>query len=320
VSVGPHIAARTGQALETEPRLVDGAVGTSVDQEIVDEGTEQAAEERSNHRDPEVISSSRPNLVTVSKHVRNKTRTKVTGKVDSVTSLPTEAGTDAKDQEEQTKGHELSGANVVVIGHGVNAHHQDGRGNDFGEEHASAGHERSGVCAEDASGGSVASDSPDASTTLKHVDGGLVVAVDDSSASHGSENLSEHVDRELAPRVATENTVGKGDGRIDVTTALAGGVNTKHDTDSPAPRDGLVISLLASTKNDLGDDTVTEEDQDHGTEELREGILHRLADAHPLRRVGSIRSVVSGRRLLVHNVAALSDLVPLVLLVDLLGD
>lgn len=40
----------------------------------------------------------------------------------------------------------------------------------------------------------------------------------------------------------------------------------------PAPRDGLIISLLSMAEQDLRDDSVAEENQDHSSEELGECI------------------------------------------------
>ena len=232
MSVGPDILARASEAPETKHGLVDGAISASVDEEIVEESTEQAAEERRDHGDPEVVTTERPDLRTVANHVGNETRAKVTGEVDSVTSLPAEASTDTEDEEEETEGHHLAGTNVVVVGHGVDAHHEDSRGDDLGEEHASTSHELGRVRAEDASGGSLAANSSDTSAALKHVDGRLVVSVDNGSTGHGAEDLSNGVDGELAPRVATEDAVGEGNSRVDVTAALSRDVDTEHDTDS----------------------------------------------------------------------------------------
>ena len=56
-------------------------------------------------------------------------------------------------------------------------------------------------------------------------------------------------------------------------TTLAASVHTQHYTDTPAPTDGLVISLLAIGQDDLSHDTVTEHEDDERSNELGKGIL-----------------------------------------------
>ena len=60
--------------------------------------------------------------------------------------------------------------------------------------------------------------------------------------------------------------------RVSTTTYLEEerDLHAKHDTQSPAPTDGLVVSMRTVTEDDLGDDTIAEHDQDEGTQEFRE--------------------------------------------------
>lgn len=178
---------------------------------------------------PEVISASGPDFVSVTNHVRNETGAKVTSQVDSVASLPTEASANAEDEEEEAKGHERTGANVASVGESEDDKLKNGASDELGEEHASSGHESSGICAEDTSSRVLQADSSDTRAALVHVKSRLVVGIDDGSSSHGTQNLSEHVDGELAPWVTTEDAVGKCNSRVKMTSRLSTNIDTKHN-------------------------------------------------------------------------------------------
>lgn len=180
---------------------------------------------------PEVIVASRPDLVSVTDHVRDQTRTKVTSQVHGVTRLPTEAGTKGEDQETDHQGHQVAGA---VVGQAEEAEHEDGRGDVLGEEHAGGAQERSRVGTEDAGSRVVARDGADVATALENVDGRPVVGVNNSSGGHGAQQLGDEVDGELAPWELAVHATGKCDGWVQVATGLAGDVDTDHDTDTEA--------------------------------------------------------------------------------------
>lgn len=74
---------------------------------------------------PEIISSSRPDFVSVAESGAHQPRPKVTGEVDGVSGLPSETSTDAKDHEEETEGGEVARAQVAVVIKGVDEKHQD---------------------------------------------------------------------------------------------------------------------------------------------------------------------------------------------------
>lgn len=165
---------------------------------------------------PEVVATSRPDLMAVSQHVRDQSRAKIPSQVDGIASLPAEASANPEDHEEQTEWCEVAGTEISVVLEGVDQEHQKPTGDELGEELSRLGHERCGVGAEDACCRGVASDRADARATLEDVDGGLVVAVDNGSCGHGTEDLGEHVDGELAPWELSVDAVGKCDRGVQV--------------------------------------------------------------------------------------------------------
>lgn len=259
MGVGPHALAGPHQALKAQHRGVDGAV-SGIDEDVVQEPAKRAAAEWSNHGNlqcmvsndesciitakrgdtgegenttyPEIVTTCGPHFMAISNHERHQSGTKVTSKVDGITSLPTEAGTNTKDEEEEAERHQVSSSNVVRVGQGEDAEHEDAAGNEFGEEHACPGHESGRVCAKDASGSGRASHGSDTGAPFKGIESRLVVGIHDGSASHGSEELGKGIDGELSPRVTAVETVGKGHRWVEVTAGLSANIDAKHDSDS----------------------------------------------------------------------------------------
>ena len=104
------------------------------------------------------------------------------------------------------------------------------------------GHELCWVGAKDASGSGRSSDSTHAAA-LELVDGTLVVSVDDCCSTHGTKDLCQHVDRELPPWEFSEDAVGESDSGIQVSTGNTRCVDTQHDTKTPAPGSGKIVSM-----------------------------------------------------------------------------
>lgn len=94
------------EAIQTPVRSIDRALA-SEEQDVVEEAAECATAEWSDHGNPEVIVAGSPHLWTVSDHVRHQARTKVTGKINGVSCLPAEAGSDAENNEEESQGSQL---------------------------------------------------------------------------------------------------------------------------------------------------------------------------------------------------------------------
>lgn len=189
---------------------------------------------------PKVVSTSRKDFVAVADKVRDEARTKVTGQVDGITSLPTEASANAKDEEEEPQGEHahVRAIEVVRIGEAKNDELENAACDKLGEEHAGSGHEGSGICAEQASGGVFATNGANVDTALKGVNGRTVVGVDDSSSRHGSKQLCQSIDRELAPGVATVEAVGKGNGGVEMAARLAGDEEAEEHTNAKKRKQG----------------------------------------------------------------------------------
>lgn len=163
--------------------------------------------------------------MSVSNHIGHQSRTKVTSQVDGIARLPAKARADAKDEEEQAQRHQVPSANVVRIGQGEDAEHEDAAGDELGEEHAGPGHEGRRVRAEDAGGGGRPRHGPDPGAPFEGVKGRLVVAIDDGCAGHGPEELGQGVHGQLAPGVAAVQAVGQGHGRVEVTAGFAADID-----------------------------------------------------------------------------------------------
>ena len=88
------------------------------------------------------------------------------------------------------------------------------------------------ICAENASSGVIreARDGSDVGTAFENIDSRFVVSVDDSRGTHATEDLSDQVDGEFSPWEFAEDTVGEGNGWVQVGTRFAASVNTEHDS------------------------------------------------------------------------------------------
>lgn len=192
----------------------------------------QAGDEKRKTTYPEIVTACGPHFVAISNHERHQSGTEITSKVDGITSFPAEASANAEDEEEEAKRHQVSSSNVVRVGQGENAEHEDAAGNELGEKHARPSHERGRIRAKDASGGGRASHSSDTGASLKHIESRLVVGIDDGSTRHGSQELGKGIDGELSPRVAAVQTVGKRHRWVEVTAGFTANIDAEHDSDS----------------------------------------------------------------------------------------
>lgn len=154
--------------------------------------------------------------MTVTDHVRHQARTKVTGEVDGIACLPSETSTNAKDDEEEAERRQRTSSDVSIVLQSVDQEHEQGAGDELGEEHAGSGHESRRVCAEDTSGGIFAGNGTNACSALEDINRRLVVGIDDRSGRHCTKKLSEHVDWEFSPREFPEDAICKRHGRVEM--------------------------------------------------------------------------------------------------------
>jgi hypothetical protein len=200
---------------------------------------------------PKVVVPSAPYFVSVSEHVAHKTRTEVTSQINSIASFPaycvisiftlkspdervkhTEASTDTEYNEEQSQRSKVASTDIAIILKSINAEDENRRSNNLGEELSSACQEFGRICAEDTRGRviRVTRDSSDAVTTFEDIDCRFIVSVHDSRGTHATENLSDHVDGKFSPWEFAEDTIGKGNGWVQVSTRFTASVNTKHNS------------------------------------------------------------------------------------------
>lgn len=102
---------------------------------------------------PEIIVAGSPNFVAITNHIADESWTEITSKIDSISGFPTEACTNTKDNEEETKWCEGTSTDIAIIFQCVDQEHQQARCNELREELTCLCHEGCWVCAEDAGSG-----------------------------------------------------------------------------------------------------------------------------------------------------------------------
>ena len=79
---------------------------------------------------------------------------------------------------------------------------------------------------------------------LVNINGRFVIAIDDSSTTEATGDLCTSVDGPFSPWELAEDTIGKGDGRIEMPSSAASYVHTKHNADAPAVRRNKLALLM----------------------------------------------------------------------------
>lgn len=269
-------------SVEAHVRPVKRRLVTSVDEEIVEETTEGGSNEGGNDGHPEVVVAGSPDLGAISNHGSDKSGAKISGQVDSIAGFPSKTSANGEDEEKENERSQGTSREVLVVVDGENSKLQNCRGNHLREELAGGAHEFGRVGTEDACGGLGAANGSAALAALVDVDGRSVVSVNERSTHHTSQKLGNEVDGELTPGEASVNTRGESHGGVEMTTGNStSGVHAKHDTETPAPRNGLVVTLGSTGKSDLGDDTVTEENENQTAPELSKGLSQLVSDSGP---------------------------------------
>ena len=194
--------------------------------QVVSGGSQPKLKNNRRRTHPEVVAASRPDLVTIAKHIADQARAKVTSKIDSIARFPAEASTNTEDDEEQAKRREIASSDIAIVLEGVDQEHQESASDELGEELTGLGHERRWVGAEDSSTRGRLAHGADAGAALEDVNGRLVIAVNNRRCTHGTEDLSDHVNGEFPPGKLSEDAVGKGDCRVEMGAGNATGVNT----------------------------------------------------------------------------------------------
>lgn len=285
---GQGLAASAGtrhHALKPHGGHVDGRLNASENKEVVDETAKGGTQNRRNNGDPKVVATGSPDLRTVADDVTGETGAKVTRGIHGVAGFPAKRGAQTKDKKDENQRTKVASRQVVVVVDGVDAKHEDGGSNKLGKKHAGARHKGRRVCAENATSTGGAANGAH-THALVHVKRGLVVAVNNKRADKGTHELGKDVDGELLPGKAAKDAVGKRDGRVEVATGdTTRAVDAKHDADTPRPRDGLVGTVGVLGHDDLGNDTVSKENDHHCANELGKGFSEGVPNAGPKRQV-----------------------------------
>ncbi|KAI6752392.1 hypothetical protein HG530_013761 [Fusarium avenaceum] len=226
VTTKTHVKSHRIYTGEPVALRVDGT-GSCVDEHIIEEATESTAKEGSHHR----------NLITP---VSSEFYTEIF-------SLDSPRSSSHQQTTPRFRIRSWTGTDVVAVGHGKDDKLQNGAGNKFGEEHASACHELSRICAEDAGGCVLANNGSDTRTAFICVEGRFVVSVHDSCGGHGSEDLGNGIYGKLSPWVTSEQTICQCHGWVQVTTRFTANIHSKHDTEAK------FMSVMNSITDDDGD-------------------------------------------------------------------
>jgi hypothetical protein len=192
---------------------------------------------------PEVIVSSRPHLVAIPNKVGEQSWTEISGKINRIASLPSESRADPKYQKEKHEGSKIARAEIAVIFQGEDHEHEHRTRNELREELASLRHKWLGVRAEDASSRVISGNSSNVGAAFVNINGGFVVAVDDSSTTEAACNLSASICRPLTPGELPEYTIRERDGRIEVSSCATCSIYPEHDPYAPAERRRVSPSL-----------------------------------------------------------------------------
>jgi hypothetical protein len=78
----------TKQVFETQPWCIHWTLGPCVDTEIIQEPSKDTSTKWSYHRDPEIIPSCAPNLMSIPYDVGHKTRAEISSDVDCIAGFP----------------------------------------------------------------------------------------------------------------------------------------------------------------------------------------------------------------------------------------
>jgi len=195
--------------------------------------------------------------------------------------LSAESSSDGENEEEEDKTIHSWRARVVV---GIAETENDGQENsgssEFGEERGYVGHVWLSSSEEEGSCAGRFAESSDTGSTFELVDKILIVGLDEDGSDHSTEKLSKEVSRYFAPGETTEDGERSGDsGREMGTRYTTSNVDTEHNTGSPSVRDGEVASLRQVGKNDLAVHTVSEDNENHRSQELAKVFLVAVAES-----------------------------------------
>jgi hypothetical protein len=135
---------------------------------------------------PEVVVPSGPHLVAIPNKVGEQSRAKISSKINRIARLPPKSRADAEDQKEKHERSKIACAKIAVVFQDEDHEHEHRTCDELGEELASLRHEWLRIRAEDASSRVLSGNSANVGAALVYIDGGFVVAVNDSCAAEAS--------------------------------------------------------------------------------------------------------------------------------------
>src|SRR5579871_5160922 len=94
--------------------------------------------------------------MSVPQKVTHQPRPKISRKIDSITSLPSETSSNSKNDKEESQRCQITSSNIPIILECINTKHENGTSNKFRKELSCLCHKCGRVCAEDSGGRMIA--------------------------------------------------------------------------------------------------------------------------------------------------------------------
>lgn len=181
--------------------------------------------------------------MSVANSIRHKSRSKIPGKIKSVTSLKPKTSTQTENQKEQHQRQQITRPDIRVVLERKDNKHKNGTGDKLGEEHIRSRQKSLRIRAKDASSRGFRRWHCPLAIAFKVVDRGDVVDINNTRATEPTEELGEEVYWKTAPGQLAIEAAGEGDGGVEKSTGVAGNVDTQHDADAPTTRTTCQPSL-----------------------------------------------------------------------------
>ena len=124
---------------------------------------------------------------------------------------------------------------------------EDRTGYELREELTRLRKERLRVGAEDRRSGCLARRHRPDALAFHVINGRDIVGIDDACTDESAEELSKEVNWESSPRQLPIEAIRKSDRRVEIPSTVTSDVDAKHDTETPSPRNALVLPKAIAT-------------------------------------------------------------------------
>lgn len=188
--------------LRREHLVVEGAGSTGVDEEIVDKGTTDSTQERSNDGHPEVKARLFEHAKAPAKERGEQARGQVTGRVQGETSLIAKGSSDGNQRKSNDQGLDVAGGVVTLIRGREEDKDEEGGADKLGNKGGGVG---------DVLGLRTGDKDTNGGVAVGVLDSRVVGDVDNEGTDKGTEELGGPVDGNLGPGKTAEDGLRQGD-------------------------------------------------------------------------------------------------------------